>query len=66
MNANRLWKNDNLQFLRLLSELRACGISDEQYKFLTSSADLTPERVDELLDRAETTWEEVKQVFGSP
>jgi hypothetical protein len=64
MTANRLWDNDNLQFVRLLSELRACGISDKQYKFLLDSAELTPELVDELLDRAEVAWEQMKREAG--
>lgn len=52
--------DDAIQFPRLLAELNACGLTDEQYAFLHDSADLTPEQVDGLLERAEQRFERLK------
>ena len=49
------WHHDHVQFARLLSEVRAAGLTDEQYKALSTSMDLPREQ------RAECAWEEIKE-----
>lgn len=57
--SNRAWKNDNIQFARLLSEIVAVGLTDEQKQELCESMDLLPHELDELFDRAENKWNNV-------
>jgi hypothetical protein len=54
------WETDNVQFPRLLAEINAMGLTAPQYSMLESSMDLTTEQVDELLERAEKRWNEIK------
>lgn len=53
---NRRWREDPSQFARLLSEIRAMGLTPAQYKQLGESMDLKAEEIDELLERAEGQW----------
>lgn len=55
------WEKDSLQFPRLLAEIRAIGLTQAQYNDLCASMDLTMEDIDELLERAETAWQKIKQ-----
>jgi hypothetical protein len=52
---------DDVQFPRLLAELRAKGLTKAQYKFLQESADLTQGDVDDIMARAEETFEAIKE-----
>lgn len=64
---NDLWKNDSVQFPRLLAELVAVGApTEEQMQELCESMDLEPEQVNELLDRAQARWEELKNMNCPP
>lgn len=54
------WDQDRLQFPRLLAELRAIGLTDDQYRELEASMDLSRGYIDELLERAETKWQKIK------
>ncbi len=54
------WLDDRVQFARLLAEIRAAGLNDEQFDLLSESMDLDRERVLELFDRAERAWEKAK------
>lgn len=56
-----MWKKDNIQFPRLLAELRAYGLTKNQYKFLCGSMDLEKENIDNLLERAETKFQRIKE-----
>lgn len=58
------WHDDAIQFPRLLAEIRAIGLTDEQYQDLATSMDLNQERLDELLERAEIVWERIKERTG--
>jgi hypothetical protein len=59
-NAN--WKNNAIQFPRLLAEINAnVGISSKDWDALCASMDLTSEEVGELFDRADAEWERIKQ-----
>lgn len=51
------WKNDNLQFMRLLAEIHASKLTTEQYKDLSESMDLSFDKIDELLQRATDAFE---------
>lgn len=58
-NANKNWKNDHLQFARLLAEAVATGaitITDE----LMETMDLNQNQINEILDRAQNAWDKVK------
>ena len=59
--AKPKWEKDHLQFPRLLAELRAEGLTEDQYKALRASMDLDVEEIDELLERAETEWQRIKE-----
>lgn len=52
-----LWKDDSIQFARLLSEISACGLRESQYIDIAQSMDLTVGQVDELLGRADAAWD---------
>jgi hypothetical protein len=54
------WKNNGVQFARLLSEISAVGLTDQQYTDLGTSMDLPRERIDELLRRADEEFESSK------
>ena len=63
MSKNPLWLNDEIQFARLLSEIRANGQMDVDQVLnadLCHSMDLTPDEVESLFDRAQVAWEKVK------
>ncbi len=54
------WETDNIQFPRLLAEIRAIGLSDEQMRLLEDAMDLESGHIEELLERAENRWEKIK------
>lgn len=55
-----LWKDNEIQFARLLCEIKAaCNM--EGYDKVLESMDLDEETADELWDRAEEVWEEAKE-----
>lgn len=58
--APQPWLDNSKQFPRLLAELRAVGLTKEQYKFLQESMDLRRNEIDELLQRAEGAWQRAK------
>jgi hypothetical protein len=57
-----LWEVSSIQFPRLIAELEAAGaFTDEVYKDLCESMDLTVDEVVELVDRAQNEWDRIKQ-----
>jgi succinate dehydrogenase flavin-adding protein (antitoxin of CptAB toxin-antitoxin module) len=54
------WKNDSIQFARLLAEIRAVGLTKQQCEALCESMDLEDRDIIELFMRAEEKWEKVK------
>lgn len=56
-----LWERDDVQFPRLLAEIKAVGLTPEQMQSLSSSMDLSKEDIHELLDRAEETFDAAKE-----
>lgn len=55
------WRNDQLQFTRLLAELNGVGLTEMQYSELADSMNLDVEDIDELLARADAAWERIKE-----
>ena len=55
-----LWNDNGIQFPRLLAEIWAVGLTDEQYRLLEDSMDLHRKEIDELFERAESRFEEIK------
>ena len=55
-----LWEKNNIQFARLLAEIRAIGLNDEQYGWLSVSMNLNYNEIDEILERAETQFQKIK------
>jgi hypothetical protein len=56
-----LWKQDNIQFPRLLAEIRAIGLTVDQLHQLVMNMDLSVDEIYELLERAETEWQKIKE-----
>jgi len=61
---NKLWKNDKVQFARLLCELSANWDDDTSCKqtirAVAEAMDLSVDEVNELFDRADVVWEAAK------
>lgn len=55
------WDRDDIQFPRLLGEMYATiTFTEEQKKSLCDSMDLDWEEIIELLERADTAWQKIK------
>lgn len=59
-----MWDRDDVQFPRLLAEIKAVGLTGKQMDELRDSMDLDSNQIHELLDRAEETFEAVKMQLG--
>jgi len=56
------WKNDKLQFARLISELDAIGVFNSlNLKMLGEETDLTHNEIHELIDRAQKVFDDSKK-----
>jgi hypothetical protein len=60
MRKKEYWDRDDIQFPRLLAEIKAAGLTGEQLVAIRDSMSLTTTEVCELLDRAEETWDALK------
>lgn len=54
-----MWENDEIQFPRLLAEIVAT--QDLDYDALCEAMDITEDDIDELFDRAQERWEQIKE-----
>ena len=54
------WTDKTIQYPRLLAEIRAIGLTKEQYEFLNESMDLSQDEIDEVLEWAESDWQVIK------
>ena len=63
MSINNAWNHNELQFCRLLSEIAAVGLTNEQMKGLCESMDLQEQDIYELLDRAQNSFEQFKEEY---
>ena len=59
-NTNPLWDDNSIQFPRLISEIMACGVTEELWDDLLTAMDLESDDLAELFDRAQMEWEEIK------
>jgi len=56
-----LWKDDKIQFARLISEAEAIGLfNDKAYEELSKEMDLEYARISELIGRAQAIFEDSK------
>ena len=64
--SNKLWKNDKIQFARLISECMAEGVfTKEAYDKLAKAMDLEEAHIDELIERAQKVFQESKDSVNS-
>ena len=56
-----LWRDNNVQFARLLAEIRGIGLSDRQMHYLREVMDLEDSEINELLERAEVEFQKIKE-----
>ena len=60
-----VWNDDSVQFPRLLAEINAIGLSEEQYEELGELMDLEVSEINELFNRAISAFENNKrQILG--
>ena len=59
-NQNPLWDKDELQFARLLCEIKS-NQDNFDYGAIQASMDVTREQLDELFERAQFVWESAKR-----
>lgn len=57
--SNENWKNNEVQFARIICELVAIQ-DDLDFPGLCASMDLSQEELQELFDRAHDVWEQAK------
>lgn len=61
-DPRRNWSNDDIQFPRLLSEIYATfSFTDDQWESLCLSMDLDRENILEVFERADATWQRIKE-----
>ena len=59
-DPNVNWRNNAIQYPRLLAEVFAIELFPEQYKQLADAMDLSFDQLDELFARAQAEWEVIK------
>ena len=63
---NPLWKRNDIQFARLLSEIHAAGLlNDAAHDTLCRETALSRVRLDQLFARAESVWEYYKEQLAA-
>jgi len=58
--SRKNWRSNYFQFPRLLDEIAAVGLTDEQMSAICLSMDVEPKDINELLARATKEWERIK------
>jgi hypothetical protein len=61
MSLKEAWDRNDVQFPRLLAEIRAVGLTASQTAQLCVSMDCTTEDICEILERAEEVFEGIKE-----
>lgn len=60
-NPNKNWKNNAIQFPRLIAELEAVGAFTHSIMAdLSGEMDLSKEEIAEIVDRAQAEWDKIK------
>ena len=58
MTTNNLWKDDKVQFARLISEMESIGMfGAKAYHQLSKAMDLEPDYISELIHRAQLVFQ---------
>lgn len=60
---NGRWLDDGIQFMRLLAEIDAVGLTRRQLVDLALSMDLREDQLSELFDRAMAQWDAYKETI---
>jgi hypothetical protein len=55
---------DSVQFVRLLDEINAVGLSDEQISAVSASMNVKPDDVKDVLNRATKKWDDLKPLLA--
>jgi hypothetical protein len=55
------WLDNSIQFPRLIAEILAVGLDEQQWDDLLTSMDLESDDLSELFDRAQYEWEKAKE-----
>jgi len=63
---NSIWKNDNVQFARLLAEIAAVDIGESVWDELCVSMDIESDQLSELFNRAQCAFEAKKLEICPP
>jgi hypothetical protein len=59
--SNGTWRDNYIQFARLLDEIHSVGLSDRQFFALCAATDLSKDEINQLFDRAAIEWMRVKE-----
>lgn len=54
------WYNNSIQFPRLIDEIQAVGLTEDQWDALLESMDLESDELAELFERAQSIWDSIK------
>ena len=61
-DSNKNWKNNAIQFPRLIAELdSAGGFTEEVSEYLCESMDVTMDELDDIVSRAQEEWDKIKE-----
>ena len=64
---SKTWENNTIQFARLLAEIASTvEFTESDMAELCFNMDLEPADIDELFDRAQERWEDIKQYQWTP
>lgn len=62
VKENPKWLDNSIQFPRLIAELEIVGaFTDEVIRDLRQSMDLSGNEIFEIIDRAQSEWDKIKQ-----
>ena len=60
-DPNKNWKNNAIQFARLIAELASAGgFTEEVSEYLCESMDVTMDELDDIVSRAQEEWDKIK------
>lgn len=66
-DSNKNWNNNAIQFARLIAELEAAGgFPNSIMNALCESMDLDMGQISEIIDRAQGTWDAIKDKTCQP
>jgi hypothetical protein len=64
--VNQKWDMNVIQFPRLLGEIWAIGLSEDQYKALSESMGTTTQEIQNVFERADDVFEQQKELTFRP